>query len=93
MRVSHKMQVHKNSSDQRERWLADYVSKEKMESVRDGCKKTLDELERRNEELESILRNVTQGTEQLKSEEREEAYVSQLPYIRPDTEKAFQAQS
>ena len=65
------MQVSK-SIETKERLLADYVSKEKMESVRDGCKKTLDELERKNKELETILRTVTQGTEQLKLEGQQE---------------------
>ncbi|CAD6577200.1 MAG: oligomeric, coiled-coil, peripheral membrane protein [Cyphobasidiales sp. Tagirdzhanova-0007] len=71
VKVSHKMQVSK-SIETKERLLADYVSKEKMESVRDGCKKTLDELERKNKELETILRTVTQGTEQLKLEGQQE---------------------
>ena len=52
----------------KDRWLSDYVNKDKMESVRDSCKATLDDLEGKNRQLTETLAKVAKGTEQLRVE-------------------------
>lgn len=66
VRVSAKMQISSSSAPAKDRLLSDFVSREKMENVRDGCKRIFDEIMRQNDSLETLLQNVAISTENLK---------------------------
>lgn len=77
VRVSHKLQAQTTSSTRpispersgsKDRYLADYVSLETMQVVRDACQRALDELERKTNELQRVLSVVADGTTALKAE-------------------------
>lgn len=53
---------------ERERFLGDYVSREKMTTVRDGCAKVLEELQDRLKLLRETLGEVLEGTAVMKRE-------------------------
>lgn len=53
---------------ERERFLGDYVSREKMTTVRDGCAKVLEELQDRLKLLRETLADVLEGTAVMKRE-------------------------
>ncbi|GAA5982073.1 hypothetical protein JCM10908_004726 [Rhodotorula pacifica] len=52
----------------KQRYLGDYVSREKMLAVRDGCAKVLAELKLRTEGLQATLDTVTSATEAVEAE-------------------------
>ncbi|GAA5870633.1 hypothetical protein JCM3774_001708 [Rhodotorula dairenensis] len=52
----------------KQRYLGDYVSREKMLAVRDGCAKVLAELKLRTEGLQATLDTVTSATEAVEGE-------------------------
>lgn len=66
VRVTAKMQTSSTNAPAKDRLLSDFVSREKMENVRDGCKRIFDEITRQNSELEAMLQNVATTTENLK---------------------------
>lgn len=68
--------------------LSDFVSREKMENVRDGCKRIFDEIRRQNDELEALLRNVATTTENLKVEVEEAYNVDDLVDCEKDAAEA-----
>ncbi|KAG0667117.1 oligomeric, coiled-coil, peripheral membrane protein [Rhodotorula mucilaginosa] len=53
---------------EKQRYLGDYVSREKMLAVRDGCAKVLAELKLRTEDLQATLDTVTSATEAVEGE-------------------------
>ncbi|KAK4697173.1 autophagy-related protein 11, partial [Phenoliferia sp. Uapishka_3] len=53
---------------ERERFLGDYVSRDKMMAVKDGCAKVLTDIKTRSEALETILAEVLAGTALVKTE-------------------------
>lgn len=88
VRVSAKMQTSSSSAPAKERMLSDFVSREKMENVRDGCKRIFDEIRRQNDELEALLRNVATTTEHLKAEVQDAYNVDDLEDCEKDANEA-----
>ena len=68
--VSRKMRTDyvPGSGREKDRMVGEYISKVKMRDVRDQCKKTMDELTRKNVKLEQVLKELRDGTEQLQAE-------------------------
>lgn len=88
VRVSAKMQASSSSSPAKERLLSEFVSKEKMENVRDGCKRIFNEITRQNRELEEMLQNVTSTTEKLKIAVEQDYNVDDLLECEKDATEA-----
>lgn len=86
--ISAKMQSAQNNAPPRERLLGDYVSTEKMGTVRDTCERVLNEIVRKNNELENTLRLVEKGTEKLKAEVQYAHNVDDLLECEKDANEA-----
>jgi len=54
--------------EEKQRYLGDYVSAEKMMAVRDGCAKVLAELRMRTEQLQVTLDDVVQNAEAVQAD-------------------------
>ncbi|GAA6002527.1 hypothetical protein JCM10207_001163 [Rhodosporidiobolus poonsookiae] len=57
-----------SAAGEKQRFLGDYVSRDKMLAVRDGCAKVLAELRMRTEGLEVTLKDVVAGTEAVQAD-------------------------
>lgn len=70
VRVSPKLRtdVVDKDGNEIERTMVQYINEKRMESVRDGCNKTMEELSRKNDELDQVLRQLRKETEQLQAE-------------------------
>jgi DNA segregation ATPase FtsK/SpoIIIE-like protein len=88
VRVTAKMQASSPNTPPKDRLLSDFVSREKMENVRDGCKRTLDEIQKKNRDLEEFLQGVADGTEKLKLEINEAYNVEDLVDCEHDAAEA-----
>ncbi len=78
VKVSPKMRsdnLANSSGKEKDRMLGEYINKDKMREVRDQCKRTMDELTRKNNELEQVLKQLREGTEHLQAEHAAVQYV------------------
>lgn len=55
-------------ADIQDRTMIQYINEKRMEGVRDGCAKTLDQLAHKNGDLEQVLKLLSDGTGQLEEE-------------------------
>lgn len=88
VRVTAKMQTSSSSVPAKDRLLSDFVSREKMENVRDGCQRVFDEITRQNSELEMLLQNVATTTENLKVDIEQAYNVDDLVDCEKDATEA-----
>lgn len=89
VRVSAKMQTSPSANTPaKERFLSDFVSRDKMENVRDGCQRTLDEIMTKHSDLEKLLKDVAEGTDKLKIDKDERFHVDDLVECEHDATEA-----